>query len=353
MQGLREAIEAEFDKVEEPVEGVVADLENESTEETSIEDLGEQDVDPITGDKPSEEEATPEEKPSEEAAPEEKPAGDKNDDQQTEQRADSEKTEKPPVGWTPKNREHWAGLPDELKTQISKREREVNQVLQSSASARQLEKAFTQTVEPYRALMASQGTDNPLQAIDGLMKTAATLSMGTQQQKAQRIAELIGHYGIDINTLDSALAGDPAQQQAPNQQDAINQAVNQALSPFINQQNQQRQYEQNQVNTRVQQGIQKVADREFFSDVRLDMADIMEMASRRGQVVTLDQAYDRAVQMNPEISGVVSARNTAESLSGKRKASSSLNGKRGGMASQSKDLSLHDTLDVLWKGGEL
>ena len=265
--------------------------------------------------------------------------------------ADSDvKTEKPPVGWTPKNREHWGKLPAELKEQISKREREVNQVLQQSSTARKLEQAFTQVVEPYRAIMASQGVDNPLQAIDGLMKTAATLSMGNKQQKAQRIAELINHYGVDIETLDGALVGAAPKQQPQDIQSQIDAAVSRSLQPLMQERQSQQNYQRQQLQNVVQQKIQAIESREFFNDLRHDMADIMEMASKRGQAVSLEQAYDRAAQLNPEIANVLKAREQTNSLRTKQRAATSVSGNRGGMISGTANASMAEILNHAWNG---
>lgn len=345
MSELREALEGAFDEAE-------TDEASAGTEDQVSEDLQ-------TGDELGEEQQPAGVEEEQQTEEQEEPKGDEEQqteelaesgDQTTEQRADSDvKTEKPPVGWSPQNREHWGKLPQELKVQINKREREVNQLLQNTANERKLAQAFSQTVEPYRAVMASQGVNNPLQAIDELMKTAATLGMGTPQQKAMRIAGLIQHYGVDINTLDGVLAGDPQAQQ-PDQNQQINQAVNQALAPFMQQQQHAAHQQQQATTQRVQQGIQAIESKEFFEDVRLDMADIMEMASKRGLVVTLDQAYERAVQMNPEISSVLAARQQQESLQGKKQAASGIAGNKSGVQTGQKDMSLADTLAAAWDG---
>jgi serine/threonine protein phosphatase PrpC len=53
---------------------------------------------------------------------------------------------------------------------------------------------------------------------------------------------------------------------------------------------------------------------EFFEDVRADMADIIDLATQRGQKMSLKQAYDRAIMMNEEIADVVSQRKLAETI---------------------------------------
>lgn len=76
-----------------------------------------------------------------------------------------------------------------------------------------------------------------------------------------------------------------------------------------------------------QQNIQQFAAdpaNEFFADVKQDMADMFDLATKRGQKISLQDAYDKAVAINPQISGVLNKRQTAQSLTQKRNASSSV-----------------------------
>jgi len=51
---------------------------------------------------------------------------------------------------------------------------------------------------------------------------------------------------------------------------------------------------------------------EFFDDVRRDMGDLMEMFHNRGVALSLDEAYDKAVKLHPEISAVLQQREAAK-----------------------------------------
>ena len=54
------------------------------------------------------------------------------------------------------------------------------------------------------------------------------------------------------------------------------------------------------------------------------MADIFDLATKRGQQITLKDAYDKAVALHPEISGVVTQRQTAQKVTQKKNASSGI-----------------------------
>ena len=47
---------------------------------------------------------------------------------------------------------------------------------------------------------------------------------------------------------------------------------------------------------------------EFANEVRTEMADLMEMAGRRSEPLSLDQAYERALLIRPDIQAVVQQR---------------------------------------------
>jgi len=272
--------------------------------------------------------------------------GEPSDQQQA---GTSSKTEKPPVGWTPETREHWAKLPDSVRKQVSKREAEVNKLLQDTSDARKLHQEFGKTVEPYRSLMASQGVQDPLQAVNGLLETAAALSMGNTQQKAQRLAGLIKHYGIDIEALDSILAGEEPQADSNGQMPSqFEEMLNQRLAPFEQERQRSRQEQDYQVKQRAASSVNAVAQKEFFNDVRVDMADIVELATKRGQTITLEQAYEKAVMLNPEIQKVIRGRGTAKEMGQRQLAASGIRGNRGGVPSDNGNLDLRSQLEANW-----
>lgn len=224
-----------------------------------------------------------------------------------------------PASWKPDVREHWATLPEGVRSEIYRREAEVQRTLQESAEARKNYDAVMKTVAPYEAFIKAEGS-NPIQAIDNLMSTAARLRTGTAPELAQLVAGIVNQFGVGrfgnafIEQLDSALAG-----QAPKvdpQQSAIEQALNQKLAPvqqmlsqFQQAQAQQQQLAQQQAVNEVEQFLARA---EFGNDVREDMADVLEVAQRRGINMTLQDAYKKAVMMNDQVRSVLTQRVQAQ-----------------------------------------
>jgi len=227
--------------------------------------------------------------------------------------------ERAPASWRPDIREHWGSLPEPVRAEIQRRETEVARTLQETAEARKTAESVMKTIEPYQAFIKAENS-NPLQAIDNLMSTAARLRTGTAPELAQMVAGIVNQFGIGrfgngfIEMLDGALAGQTPKQDP--QQLAIEQVLNQRLAPM---QNMLTQFQQAQVmqQQQVAQAAQTevasfLENAEFGNDVREDMADLIEAAERRGQKLTLVDAYKKACMMNDTVRSVISQRVKAQ-----------------------------------------
>jgi hypothetical protein len=94
---------------------------------------------------------------------------------------------------------------------------------------------------------------------------------------------------------------------------------------------------------------------EFLADVRMDMADLIDMASKRGQSMTMQDAYNKACVLNPQIQAVLQQRQQHKQLTGnsntmanKRLAGSSITGNRGGGGAGGSGGSMRDTISNAW-----
>jgi hypothetical protein len=163
--------------------------------------------------------------------------------------------------------------------------------------------------------MAAEGTTDPIHAVRNLMQTAAVLRLGTPVQKADLVARLINVYGVDIKTLDTMLSN-PSDPQI-QQQTEVQKLLQQELAPFkefMNQQQMGRQTQQQQVQRQAQEAVEKFAQQaEFLDDPEIanTMADLLEVAAKRNRTLSMQDAYDQAVQLHPEISKVVAQRKAA------------------------------------------
>jgi len=320
---MRDALEAAFEKADEPLqlapapEAAPASEPVESSEPVAqsssdqvAESAGAQNLNDLAEEKPVDNEALQQQERDEQGKfkkPEGVQAGPKSGPRQ--------QGEKAPASWRPEVREHWGTLPDPVRAEIQRRETEVARTLQETAEARKTAEAVMKTIEPYQAFIKAENS-NPLQAIDNLMSTAARLRTGTAPELAQLVAGIVNQFGTGrfgngfIEMLDSALAGQTPKQDP--QQLAMEQVLNQRLAPmqsmltqFQQAQLQQQQQAAQAAQTEVQSFIERA---EFGNDVREDMADIIEAAQRRGQNISLQDAYKKACLMNDSVRAVISQR---------------------------------------------
>lgn len=330
---LREDMEAAMSEVDEREDNLEDDNVEETPEVEKNEEKGAENVD---------------------SSPE--PKGKKGGNTGGDKQGSEEGAVKAPQSWSPKLREDFAKLPPSVQTQINKRETEMTTFLNEGAESRKFGDKMNQTLQPYSSVMAAHGTNDPVQAVQGLMETAAMLQMGNPQQKAQKLAEMVQHYNIDINALDQALSGQPHQ---TSEQSQIEQMLEQKLAPMnqfmnnvqSNQHNAQQQIQNNATNEVGQ--FEKEA--EFIDDVRLDMADLLDMAAKNGQEMTLKQAYDKACAINPEISSVLQQRSSDDIIKGniknnsnKRYAASSIRGSQVGGGNAPVNDSIEAALNQAW-----
>jgi hypothetical protein len=224
-------------------------------------------------------------------------------------------SERAPASWRPDVREHWAALPSEVRAEVARREQEVQRTLQETAEARKFTEQLQNVIRPYEMFIKAENS-NPLQAIDNLMATAARLRTGTAPELAQMVAGIVKQFGVGrfgknfIEQLDTALVGEvPASDPVQSQ---VQQVLQQQLAPvqqFMSQFQQAQAAQQQQAAQAAQGEVESfLAQAEFANDVREDMADLMEVAQRRGRDLSLQDAYRQACVANPRVRGVLEAR---------------------------------------------
>lgn len=342
---------------EEDTEESMGDTEEEETE-TASSDAGDDADDSEEGDEDDSGEEDEEEGGDGDADGDEEREGEGEADPATPP-AEPKAEDRAPVSWRPSAREVWKDLPPAAKEEILKRESEIQRGLQETAQARKFSQQFQEMVRPFEGIMRAEGARNPMEGIQSLLQTGAALSMGQKNVKAQTIANLINHYGVDIETLDDILSG---QQPKDSEEAKLQRMLDERLKPvqdLMGQVQQQRTQQSQTVQQETQTAIQQFAadpKNEFFNDVRNDMSDILEMAARRGEEMTLQEAYDRACYYNPEVRKVVQARGAQPgngtpdkaAMRRKRAAASSVSGRRSGGSGKAPQ-DLRGALEDAWE----
>jgi hypothetical protein len=218
---------------------------------------------------------------------------------------------KAPSSWRPEVREKWASLPEDVRNEINRREREISTGLGQTAPYRQKAETWDSVTGPYEMMFRADGMDAP-KAVGGLLQFAAALRTSPEPQKAAMVAGLIKNYGVTVDSLAKALDGAQAGVVPPAAPEYRDPRVDQLLAHFQTQARTQQEATRAAAAKEVEDF--KASDSplaEFFDDMAEDIADQLEFAHKRGQSMTVAQAAERAARLNDGVSGVLAQRKAA------------------------------------------
>lgn len=201
---------------------------------------------------------------------------------------------KAPSSWSPKVREKWAELPEEVRAEIIRREEAsvngVRKLQEEYAPVKQL----AQNLDPFIQEARKSGMDAG-QYISNVMQAERNLRAPDVESRFQALLNIADQYGIPLRQAINQSAGRelvPAQQQ-PQLPPEVMQELQEARK--WREQSQAQSIEQ-QINM-----FKSSAEHEFYEDVRDIMADLIEA----GRAKDLKDAYDQAVWLNPEVRSVL------------------------------------------------
>lgn len=207
--------------------------------------------------------------------------------------------DKAPASWKAEEKAAWATVPAPARAAIMRREQETQRVLSVSAEARKLQSDFQQIVHPFIPLMEHHGVQ-PLQAITTLLHIRGALEVGTPDQKAAIMANLIHQFGIDITKLDERLVSGKPAVNMDNPQPRIDPRTIPEFAPLFGLAEQVKAAQA----AKLDQQFEEIEALPHYEAVRADMADIMESFANRGKTITLKKAYELAVSADPELAPV-------------------------------------------------
>jgi hypothetical protein len=215
---------------------------------------------------------------------------------------------KPPQSLKPAARELWSKVPPEVQAEVVRREKEIAVALQQSAVKTRVADQLEQVVRPYEHMIRAEGGD-VIGTIDSLMRTAAALRTASPAHKGQLFASMINQFGGDLDHINAALNNGPPPRQSQQQSVDPNSIAEQVRQRVYQDLQQQRQQAYSQ---KAQQDVESFGqNKEFFADVKDDVADFLESAAKRGLRMSLEDAYARACALHPEVSRVLEQRKAA------------------------------------------
>ena len=204
---------------------------------------------------------------------------------------------KAPSSWKPAAQEAYvkaergeALTPEEVRiltNEANRRESDFHRGVEEFKTHAQKAKAYEAAIAPYSQNLQAMGVDAPT-AISALLKADHTLRYSDPATKHQYFQQLAREYGIDLGQVQAAPQQDPQTQYLMQQLNELRQNQQQWHNSI-------QQQEQTRANEQLAQFEQ--AGNAHFDAVRGDMADLLET----GKAKTLQDAYDKAVWMNPDI----------------------------------------------------
>lgn len=198
---------------------------------------------------------------------------------------------RPPASWKKDYHEVWNSADDRLKEYAWQREEQMRKGVEPLLSKAQFADAMNQAIEPYMNTIRGLGI-SPDQAVSALMQADNLLRTAPPQQKLAYLQQLAQQYGIDLS---GAIDPNAAQVQNPTYQYApiLNEINN--IRGEINGWKQQQEAVQNQALLgEINNFAQKA---EYFEEARETMIPLLQ----NGLAQTLDEAYEKAIRLNPEL----------------------------------------------------
>lgn len=210
-------------------------------------------------------------------------------------------TAQAPNTWTPSAKAKFATLEPDVQAEIMKRETDMARAITLHDQDRSFGKTVKDVVTPYLPMIQAEGA-TPETAIQSLLNTAYRLRTSSPQEKGVLLANLARQYGADM----SAFSGDQEQAQIDPTVAAL-QSKLQQLEGFITQQHTQQQTVAEQNLLRDINAFQADPAHPHFEKVGQDMAGLI----KAGLAANLQEAYDKAIYMHPEVrQQVISASQT-------------------------------------------
>ncbi len=209
---------------------------------------------------------------------------------------------RPPASWKKDYHDAWKSADPRLQEYAYQREEQMRAGVEPLLPKAELADKINRVTEPYLNTIQGLGIDLPT-AIEGLMKADHQLRTLPPDQKFNYLAQLARSYGIDIS---GAVQG---QSFAPSAVDPNFYAIQNEVLNLKGQLTSFQQQQEQRENQNILGDINKFAQKaEFFEEVRPTMIQLLQ----GGVADDLEEAYEKAVRLNTELSDTLAQRHTAE-----------------------------------------
>ena len=210
---------------------------------------------------------------------------------------------RPPASWRKDFHDVWQKADPKMQEYAWQREEQMRAGVEPLLAKAQFADTMQEAIEPYLPTIQGMGL-TPEKAVPALMQADYTLRTAPPQQKMQLFAQLAQSYGINLG----AMGANP--QAAP--QNSVDPLVWQLQNELNNVRGEVMGWKQQQEMQQNQQLLGEINQfslkADHFEEVRPTMIQLLQS----GMAETLEQAYDKAIRLNPDLFEQVSKAQQAE-----------------------------------------
>ena len=215
---------------------------------------------------------------------------------------------RPPASWKKDYHEVWQTADDRLKEYAWTREEQMKAGVEPLKAKAQFADQMQEVVQPFMQTISGLGIDAP-KAVKALLEADHALRYSTPEQKLQLFNRLAQQYGVNLGQME----GLPQQTLADPAVYALQNELN-AVRGEVNTWKQQQEQAQNQTLLgEIGQFSQKV---EHFEEARPAMIQLLQS----GMATDLQDAYEKAIRLDPNLFDAVQQSKQAEVDATKRMA---------------------------------
>lgn len=210
-----------------------------------------------------------------------------------------------PKTWRPEAVAFWDKIPTEARAEILKREEDMFKGLEGYKSAANIGKALRDVVAPHLQEFQTAGVD-PMRVISGLLQSHMLLYKGTPEQRQAVLTKLAESYGVSFDSV------------TPSYVDPQVSSLKKTIDDLTNRLDTQDRQTESSVRQKLTAEVDTFAadpKNVYFEEVAADVAMIL----RSKVATTLQEAYEKAVWLNPVTRAKESARLTTEAQAQKER----------------------------------
>ena len=199
---------------------------------------------------------------------------------------------RPPASWKKDYHEVWQKADPKMQEYAWQREEQMRAGVEPLLSKAQFADTMQEAIAPYLPTIQGMGL-SPEKAVSALMQADYTLRTAPPQQKMQLFMQLAQSYGIQLPT-----GGQSPQQRPQAQVDPLvwqlQNELNNVRGEVMGWKQQQEMQQNQQLLSEINQFSMKA---DHFEEARPTMIQLLQS----GMAETLDEAYEKAIRLNPDL----------------------------------------------------